>query len=91
MLDRLRVHVLTVTELAEPYEISLNAVSKHIKALEKAGLIEREIKGRVHRCRLNAARMEEAMSWMNYYSEFWNTRMDALERHLMEKRKRRTK
>lgn len=91
MLDRLRVHVLTVTELAEPYEMSLNAVSKHIKTLEKAGLIEREVTGRMHRCRLNAARMEEAMNWMSYYSDFWNTRMDALERHLMEKRKRRTK
>lgn len=88
ILDRLRQGPLTVTTLAAPYAMSLNAVSKHIKMLESAGLVHREIRGREHRCRLNAARMEEAMDWMNYYRGFWSDRVEALERHLIEKRKR---
>jgi|SRR5579885_410810 DNA-binding transcriptional ArsR family regulator len=91
MLDRLRSGSLTVTELARPYAMSLNAVSKHVKTLERAGLIHRTIKGREHFCRLDAARLEEAMNWMSYYSEFWSARMDALEKHLVEKRKRGAK
>ncbi|HEY3837134.1 MAG TPA: metalloregulator ArsR/SmtB family transcription factor [Bryobacteraceae bacterium] len=58
ILDRLRGGELTVTQLAKPYAMSLNAVSKHIKTLEKAGLIRREIKGREHSCRLDAERLE---------------------------------
>ena len=88
MLDRLRNGALTVTELAGPYDMSLNAVSKHIKTLERAGLIRREIRGREHSCRLDAARLEAAMNWMSYYSEFWSERMDALEKHLLAKRKK---
>jgi DNA-binding transcriptional ArsR family regulator len=87
MLDRLRGGSLTVTELARPYPMSLNAVSKHVKTLEKAGLVRRTIRGREHSCRLAAARMEDAMNWMSYYSEFWSERMDALEKHLVAKRK----
>lgn len=78
MLDRLRGGSLTVTELARPYAMSLNAVSKHVKTLERAGLIRRSIKGREHSCRLDAARFDEAMNWMGEYSEFWSGRMDAL-------------
>jgi len=88
MLDRLRDGALTVTELARPYAMSLNAVSKHVKTLERAGLIRRTIYGREHSCRLDAARFEEALNWMSYYSEFWSDRMDALERHLTDKRKK---
>ncbi len=91
ILDRLRAGAMTVTELAEPYAMSLNAVSKHLKMLERAGLIQREIRGRVHSCRLDGARLEEAMNWMSYYSGFWSERMDALEKHLVEKRKRGTR
>ena len=87
MLDRLRDGSLTVTELARPYAISLNAVSKHVKTLERAGLIRRSINGREHSCRLDAAKFDEAMNWMSYYSEFWSGRMDALEKHLTDKRK----
>ena len=88
MLDRLRSGALTVTELAEPYAMSLNAVSKHVKTLERAGLIRREISGREHSCRLDAAKFEDAVNWMNHYSSFWSGGMDALEKHLTEKRKR---
>lgn len=87
MLDRLRGGSLTVTELARPYAMSLNAVSKHVKTLERAGLIRRSIRGREHSCRLDAARFDEAMNWMSHYSEFWSDRMDALEKHLTDKRK----
>ena len=88
ILDRLRDRPLTVSEVARPYRMSLNAVSKHLKALEKAGLIQREINGREHSCRLDAARLETAIHWMSYYSKFWNDRMDALATHLTDKRKR---
>ena len=87
MLSRLRGGSLTVTELARPYAMSLNAVSKHVKTLERAGLIRRSIQGREHSCRLDSARFDEALSWMSDYSEFWSTRIDALEKHLVEKRK----
>ncbi|WGS53332.1 metalloregulator ArsR/SmtB family transcription factor [Paraburkholderia sp. D15] len=88
ILERLRGGSLTVSALAEPYEVSLNAISKHIKTLEKAGLIKREVRGREHECRLDAALLEEASGWLDYYAEFWGDRMAALERHLVNKRKR---
>jgi DNA-binding transcriptional ArsR family regulator len=88
ILERLRSGALTVTELAEPYDMSLNAVSKHLKNLERAGLIRREICGREHTCRLDAARLQDAMDWMSYYSRFWTDRLNALEKHLINKRKR---
>lgn len=91
MLDRLRDGPLTVTELARPYAMSLNGVSKHVKVLERAGLIARTISGREHSCRLNAAALSDAMEWMSYYPEFWSGRLDALAKHLTEKRKRGTK
>ncbi len=88
MLDRLRSGELTVSELARPYDMSLNAVSKHVKTLERAGLVRRTIKGREHFCRLEGSRLEDAAAWMNEYSGFWSSRLDALEKHLVRKRKR---
>jgi DNA-binding transcriptional ArsR family regulator len=88
MLDRLRRGPLTVTELARPYTMSLNGASKHIKKLEKAGLIRRHIMGREHLCALDAGRLEDAMSWIGHYSTFWSERVDALEAYLIDKRKR---
>ena len=84
-MHRLRNGALTVTELAKPYAMSLNAVSKHIKTLENAGLIRREITGREHSCRLDTARFDEAIDWMSYYSEFWSERIDALEKQIIQK------
>ena len=89
ILDRLRAGAMTVTALAEPYSMSLNAVSKHVKKLESAGLIRREIRGREHFCQLDAARLEAALEWMAGYRKFWTDRMDALEKHILEQRKRR--
>ena len=88
MLDRLGGGSMTVTELARPYAMSLNAVSKHVKTLERAGLIRRSISGHEHTCRLDPTKFDEAMNWMSYYSEFWSDQMDALEKHLTDKRKK---
>lgn len=74
----------TVSQLAEPFSISLAAASKHIKALEKAGLIRREVKGRTHLCRLDAAALSQAHEWLSFYERFWGGRLDELERLLRE-------
>lgn len=84
MLRALSEGERTVTELAEPFSISLAAVSKHVKALEAAGLVTREVRWREHRCRLNAAAMSEAHSWLSYYERFWTQRLDTLEALLRE-------
>ncbi len=68
----------TVLELAGHFDISLNGVSKHIKVLERAGLIQREIHGRMHYCRLNLTPLQHADGWMEHYRWFWNQRLDAL-------------
>lgn len=74
----------TVGQLAEPFSISLAAASKHIKALEHAGLIRREVKGRVHTCRLEPGPLASAHEWLTYYERFWTGRLDVLERLLRE-------
>ncbi|KAB2872230.1 MAG: helix-turn-helix transcriptional regulator [Burkholderiaceae bacterium] len=82
MLRNLAAGERTVTELAEPFDMSLAAASKHIKTLEGAGLIRREVRGRTHVCRLDAAPMSEANEWLRFYERFWNARLDELERLL---------
>jgi DNA-binding transcriptional ArsR family regulator len=74
----------SVLELAEPFNMSLPAISKHLKLLENANLITREVKGRVHYLRLRAEPMSEANDWIANYSKFWINRLDSLERFLME-------
>jgi DNA-binding transcriptional ArsR family regulator len=74
----------TVGQLAEPFAISLAAASKHIKALEHAGLIRREVRGRTHHCRLAPERLATAHGWLSYYERFWTGRLDILERLLRE-------
>jgi DNA-binding transcriptional ArsR family regulator len=69
----------TVSRLAEPFQMSLAAASKHIKALEAAGLIRREVQGRTHLCHLNAAPLAAADEWLAYYERFWQQRLDRLE------------
>ena len=69
----------TVGQLAEPFAISLAAASKHIKALEAAGLIRREVRGRTHLCRLEPGALASAQAWLGYYQRFWTHRLDALE------------
>jgi DNA-binding transcriptional ArsR family regulator len=84
ILARLARGEAMVTELAEPFHVSLPAISKHLRVLESAGLLEREIDGRVHRCRLAAEPMKDAAAWIAQYRAFWETQFDALEKYLEE-------
>jgi DNA-binding transcriptional ArsR family regulator len=69
----------TVSELAQPFSISLAAASKHIKVLEHAGLIRREVRGRTHLCRLDPGPLASAHEWLSFYESFWSNRLDLLE------------
>ncbi|MGL4294595.1 MAG: ArsR/SmtB family transcription factor [Beijerinckiaceae bacterium] len=79
MLASLAQGQRTVGQLAQPYAMSLAAASKHIQALEKAGLVRREIRGRSHLCRLEPAPLADAQEWLRTYERFWNSRLDQLE------------
>lgn len=68
-----------VGELAAPFSMSLAAASKHVRVLEGAGLLQREVRGRVHICRLQPARLKTAGQWLRFYEQFWTERLDALE------------
>lgn len=74
----------SVGELAAPHRMSLAAASKHIKALERAGLVRREVRGRTHLCRLEARPLAGAHDWLARYERFWTSRLDALEDLLAE-------
>ncbi|MGO4527120.1 ArsR/SmtB family transcription factor [Microvirga sp. 2MCAF35] len=74
----------TVSQLAEPFAISLAAASKHIKVLEQAGLLRREIRGRTHVCRLDPGPLASAHQWLGIYERFWTEHLDVLERLLRE-------
>jgi DNA-binding transcriptional ArsR family regulator len=84
MLRELAGGERTVGELAQPFAISLAAASKHIRALEGAGLIRREVRGRTHICRLEPGPLASASEWLGYYHRFWTDRLDVLERLLRE-------
>jgi DNA-binding transcriptional ArsR family regulator len=84
MLRELADGERTVGELAKPFAISLAAASKHIKALESAGLIRREVRGRTHLCRLDPGPLASAYEWLGFYERFWTGRLDVLERLLRE-------
>ena len=90
ILKRLASRPHTVGELSEPFEVSLNAVSKHLKALERAGLISRRVRGREHHCKLNPKALANAYDWLAFYQRFWNERLDALA-ELVEDRDKRHK
>jgi DNA-binding transcriptional ArsR family regulator len=84
MLRELAGGERTVSQLAQPFTMSLAAASKHIRTLESAGLIRREVRGRTHLCRLEAAPLADASGWLSYYEQFWTARLDDLERLLRE-------
>jgi len=73
----------TVTEIARPFPVSLNAISKHLMVLERAGLIRRKVIGREHHCSIEPKRLRQAAAWFDYYRIFWEERLDALEHHLV--------
>lgn len=84
MLGQLASGERTVGELAAPYAMSLAAASKHIKVLENAGLIRREVRGRTHFCQLEPGPLARAHEWLNHYKRFWTDRLDVLEDLLRE-------
>jgi DNA-binding transcriptional ArsR family regulator len=82
ILARLAHGPTRVTDLAQPFAISLPAISKHLKVLERAGLLHRDKEGRIHRCSLVPAPMQEAASWIEKTRVFWHGRLDGLDRYL---------
>ena len=78
ILDRLDGRELLVSELAAPFAISLQAVSKHIQVLVKAGLVKQERSGRISRCRLEAGPIYQAAVWINRYAKYWQKQFDLL-------------
>ena len=84
MLRELAGSERTVSELAQPFAISFQAASKHVKALEKAGLVRREVHGRTHLCHLDPAPLANAHQWLAFYERFWSDRLDVLDRLLRQ-------
>ena len=84
MLRHLAAGERTVGELAEPFAMSLAAASKHVKVLESAGLIRREVRWRTHVCHLEPAPLARAHAWLGSYERFWTDRLDVLDRLLRE-------
>ncbi len=84
MLRDLAMNDRTVSELAAPHPMSLAAASKHIRVLENAGLIRREVEGRTHRCHLEAAPLAAAHDELGFYEQFWTSSLNELDRLLRE-------
>src|SRR5215831_15878005 len=91
ILERLDGQALLVSELAAPFDISLQAVSRHIQVLVRAGLIQQERSGRISRCSLDAGPLLDAAVWMNRYSKYWQQQFDVLAGTLAEIDERRLK
>ncbi|GAA0443707.1 MAG: ArsR/SmtB family transcription factor [Bacillota bacterium] len=72
-------HPCTISELSKPFPISLAAISKHIKVLEKAGLVNRHVKGRIHSCSIQLEGLSVAREWLRFYEDLWNSQFDKLE------------
>ena len=79
IVGRLTQGPATVGALAEPFDISAPAISKHMKILDRAGLIDRSVVGREHHCRLHPQALKDAEDWLNFHREFWETRLDELD------------
>jgi DNA-binding transcriptional ArsR family regulator len=84
ILLRLGEQVLLVSELATPFDISLQAVSRHIQVLVRAGLVRQERSGRISRCTLDAAHILTAAIWLNRYSKYWQQQFDLLAASILE-------
>jgi DNA-binding transcriptional ArsR family regulator len=84
ILQRVAQSELSVSELAEPFDMSPPAISKHLRILEEIGLIVRRKEGRVHYIQLAAARMKEATEWLDFYRQFWEENFDSLGEYLQE-------
>jgi DNA-binding transcriptional ArsR family regulator len=90
ILEKLGRGPARVTEIARQFPVSLNAVSKHVMVLERAGLLQREVQGRDHILSIDPRPFNQAELWMSKVRQFWEVRLDALERHVIEKRRRKS-
>jgi DNA-binding transcriptional ArsR family regulator len=88
ILARLAQSDARVTDLAVAFPISLNSTSKHIRALERAGLVRRTVRGREHVLSLDAAPLAEAAAWIEHYRRFWEERLEALDDFITRRPKR---
>ena len=84
ILSRLALGETSVTEIARPFAMSLPAITKHLKVLERSGLIARGREAQWRPCKLNAGPMKEAVDWLEYYRQFWEQSFDRLEVYLQE-------
>ena len=82
MLDRLLESELSIGELSRPYDLKKPTISRHIRTLEEAGLIERTVSGRLHVCRINPTGVRELRAWLDRYQRFWTDQLDELTRYL---------
>lgn len=82
MLSRLADVDMSVAELSRPFSITKPAITKHLKVLENAGLLNRTIEGRVHRCRIKPEPLQAVSKWVSFYERFWNKKLDALDMYL---------
>ena len=88
ILDRLMQGETSVTELAKPFDMSLPAVSKHLKVLERAGLISRGRDAQWRPCQLNAGPLEGVAEWVDHYKKFWKESFDRLDEYLQQLQKK---
>jgi DNA-binding transcriptional ArsR family regulator len=91
ILARLTGTDARVTDIASEFSISLNSISKHIRMLERAGLLRRSIVGRDHVLSLNAAPLADAATWIEHYRRFWESRLAALEQYVTQKSRQKRK
>ncbi len=84
IVDRLTLGEATVGELAAPFEMSRPAISKHLRVLERAGLVDRRIEGRVTRCSLRPDSLRQASEWVDRYRRFWEDQLDRFSAYLDE-------
>lgn len=87
ILARLTDGEMTVTALAEPHDMSLPAISKHLRVLERSGLVERGRDAQWRPCRLKAAPLKEAVDWLEFYRKFWEESFDRLDEYLQQLKK----
>ena len=91
IVARLAEGQVTVMELAKPFDISLPAISRHLRVLERANLISQERHGQFRRCRLNPDGLKSAAEWLDFYRELWSESFDRLDEHLRGSTKTRGK
>ena len=82
LMARLAIGPGTITELAAPFQMSLPAVSKHIRVLEQGGLVARAVDGRIHRCSLSVQSLQHADQWLAHYRVFWGGSLESLARYV---------